>query len=87
MSHVHVHVQPLPPCLDFSRLGPSFAQVLAALPGLSDAAVNAMPREWTSLASLLWTLIEDEGMTSEMAAHEASVPVSLVREYRDLVGL
>lgn len=83
----HVHVQPLPPHLGFSQIGPGFAQVLAALPGLSDAAVNAMPREWSSLASLLWTLIEDEGMTSEMAAHEASVPVSLVREYREVVGL
>ena len=80
-------VQPIPAHSDFSQFGPSFAQVIAALPGLSDAAVEAMPPEWSSLASLIWTLISDEGLSTEMAACEASVPVALVRDHRKLTGL
>lgn len=73
--------------LDFSNMGPGFPSLLAALPGLSDAALAALPPEWAALPGLIVTLIEDEGMSSEMAAHAANTPVSVVRDYRALVGI
>ncbi|PRY94348.1 hypothetical protein [Donghicola tyrosinivorans] len=82
-----LHPVNTPAHTNYATLGSSFAEVLAALPGLSDAAASALPAEWNSLASLLWTLIEDEGHSTETAAHEAGVPASLVRDYRRLTGL
>lgn len=78
---------PVAPHLDFSQVGPGFAALLAALPGLSDAALAALPREWVDLPGLIVTLIEDEGLTTDMAAHEAGVPARLVRDYRALMGI
>jgi hypothetical protein len=78
---------PVAPHLDFAALGPCFATLLGSLPLLSDAARDALPREWIDPPCLLATLIEDEGMTTEMAAHEASVPVHIVATYRLLTGI
>ena len=78
---------PVPAHLRFADMGPGFPALLASLPGLSDAAIAALPHEWTELPGLIVTLIEDEGLSTEMAAHEAGVPVALVRDYRALMGI
>jgi hypothetical protein len=78
---------PLPPHLDFYAVGDSLADVLALLPGLSDAACEALPQEGRDLAALLVTLIEDEDKSTEVAAYIADAPVSLVARYRNLTGI
>lgn len=80
-----MHPAPLAPHFDFAEAGPGVPALLAALPGLSKAALAALPPEWVALPGLLVTLIEDEGLTKEMAAHEAAVPVGLVSAYRALM--
>jgi hypothetical protein len=78
---------PVAPHLDYAKLGPGFANLLAALPSLSDAALDALPHEWVDLPGFIVTLIADEGLSTEMAAHEAGAPVDLVRAYRFLAGI
>lgn len=67
--------------------GASFANMLCAMPTLTDEGHAACPEDWRALTALLHTLIEDEGMTTEMAAWEAAVPVGLVRAYRRAAGI
>ncbi len=78
---------PAAPHLRFAEMGPGFAALLTLLPHLSDAAIAALPSEWTFLPDLIATLILDEGLSTEMAAHEASLPASLVRAYRAMRGI
>ena len=54
---------------------------------LTDEGHAACPQEWRDLTALLHTMIEDEGMTTEMAGWEAALPVSVVADYRALVGI
>ncbi|WP_050523621.1 hypothetical protein [Pseudorhodobacter wandonensis] len=73
--------------VNFAAYGPGFGCVLASMQTLSDAGHAACPQAWSDLTNLLHILIEDEGMTTEMAAWEATVPESLVADYRQLVGI
>lgn len=77
----------LSPLPDFPALGEGFAHVLASMYGASDSAHGAFPQEWRDFASLLHTLIEDEGMTCAEAARVAGVPALLVVDYADAIGL
>jgi hypothetical protein len=60
----------------FGAFGPGFSAMLASMQYLSDQSHAACPQEWRDLAGLIHTLIEDEKMTTEMAAWEAAVPPS-----------
>lgn len=72
---------------NFSTFGPAFAHTLASMQSLTDDGHAACPEEWRELTCLLHTLIEDEGMSTAMAAWEAAVPGSFVADYRRLVGI
>lgn len=78
---------PVAPHLDYAKLGSGFPVLLASPPSLSDAALDALPREWVGLPGFTVTLIVDEGLSTEMAAHEVGVPADLVRSYRFLMGI
>lgn len=76
------------PCpTNFHAYGPGFAATLASMSGLSDTGHAACPQEWRDLTALLHTLIEDQGVTTAMAALEAAVPERMVADYRSLVGI
>jgi hypothetical protein len=77
----------LPAATNFASYGPGFPAVLASMQYLSDQGHAACPQEWRDLAGLIHTLIEDEKMTTEMAAWEAAVPPSFVADYRRRVGI
>lgn len=77
----------LPRQTRFHAYGPGFAAVLASMSDLTDQGHAACPQEWRDLTTLLHTLIEDEGMTTAMAAWEAALPESMVADYRYLVGV
>ncbi|WP_322894282.1 MULTISPECIES: hypothetical protein [unclassified Yoonia] len=83
----HLNPSPIPLHIDYAKHGAGFAAVLAALPGLSDEALALLPHEWVDLPGIIVTLIEDEGLSTEMAAYEAAVPVGLVGSYRALMGI
>jgi hypothetical protein len=53
---------------NFADYGPGFAATLASMSFLSDVGHADCPQEWRDLTNLLHTLIEDEGMTTGMAA-------------------
>lgn len=72
--------------INFAAYGDGFAALLSSMQFLSDEGHEACPQEWRDLSALVHTLIEDEGMTTEMAAWEASLPETFVAEYRHLVG-
>lgn len=77
----------LPRTTNFHAYGPGFAVTLASMFNLTDEGHAACPQEWRDLTALLHTLIEDEGMTTAMAAWEAALPESVVADYRRLVGI
>ncbi len=51
-----------------------------------DRAHNDCPEEWRAAASLLHTLIEDDGVTTSDAARAAALPETTVALYRAGVG-
>lgn len=76
------------PCqTNFHAYGPGFAATLASMSDLSDAGHATCPQEWRDLTALLHTLIEDEGMTTAMAARDTALPESIVAHYRAFVGI
>lgn len=77
----------LPPVTNFGSFGPGLAFLLASMSQLTDEGHAACPQEWRDLAAFLHTLIEDEGMTTAMAAWEAALPESVVADYRRLVRI
>ena len=79
------HSLPVQP--SFASYGTGFAAALAAMSTMTDLGHAACPQDWRDLTALLHTLIVDEGMTTTMAALQASVPESLVADYRKLVGI
>jgi hypothetical protein len=66
----------------FATYGPSFTEMICAMPTLTDEGHAACPEAWRNLTAYLHTLIEDYDLSTEVAAFEAAVPVELVRAYR-----
>jgi hypothetical protein len=66
----------------FATYGPSFTDMICAMPTLTDEGHAACPEAWRDLTAYLHTLIEDYELSTEVAAFEAAVPVDLVRAYR-----
>lgn len=73
--------------INFAAYGAGFPATLASVQNLSDSGHAACPQEWRDLTALLHALIEDEGMTTAMAAWEAALPETFVAAYRQLVGI
>jgi len=80
-----MRTQPRP--INFHAYGPGFSTTLASMSNLTDAGHAACPQDWRDLTALLHTLIEDEGMTTAMAAWEAALPESMVADYRHRMGI
>ena len=72
---------------DFDSYGQAFSADLAGLSTVTDVGREARSREWCYVAALLCTLIQDQGMTTEMAAFEAAMPVWLDRGCRNAIGI
>jgi hypothetical protein len=72
---------------NFGTCDPSFAKVLALTARMSNARREACPPDWLELSALPPVLMEDDGMTTVLAAYEVSVPVWLVAGFRAQMGI
>lgn len=64
-----------------------FADALAAMFRLPDAAREVFPEVWRDMAALLHTLIEDYRMNTGDVAEASGLPVQVVSRYRAAVGV
>lgn len=72
---------------NFAKYGPAFAQVLCAMPYVTDDGHAAFPTKWRQLTALLRTMIEDNGHASPGATLVAFVPMLVVVQSRASAGM